>query len=318
MDSLIYSLNATMPVFLIMAIGWGLKQIGMLTDGFVASADKFNFKVTLPLMLFTDLATTNIHETFNGRYALFCAAVTTVMFFGTWIGAKLLIRDRSITGAFVQACYRSSVAVLGIAFITNIYDTPGMAPIMIIGCVPLYNVFAVLVLTFEAQDGSESVSAVEHIKKSLINIVKNPIIIGIVLGVLAAVLNIKLPHILNKTLTSIGSMASPLTLIAIGAGFEGAKAIRKIKPTIAASIIKLIVIPAIFLTVSVKFGWRNQELMALIIMLGSPTTPSSYIMAKNMHNDAVLSSSVIVMTTLLSSVTLTFWIFLCRYLGYIA
>ncbi len=318
MDSLIYSLNATMPVFLIMVVGWVLKQIGILTDGFVASADKFNFKVTLPLMLFTDLALTDIREMFNGRYALFCAAVTTVMFFGTWIGAKLFIKDKSITGAFVQVCYRSSVAILGIAFITNIYGDPGMAPILIIGCVPLFNIYAVLVLTFEAPEGGERVPLGEHIKRSLINIAKNPIIISIILGVIAAAIGLKLPHIIEKTMTDIGSLASPLTLIAIGAGFEGARAIKKIKPTLIASAVKLVVIPAVFLAVSVKFGWRNQELVALIIMLGSPATPSCYIMAKNMNNDHVLTSSVIVTTTLLSSVTLTFWLFICKYMGYIS
>lgn len=318
MDSLIYSLNATMPVFLIMVVGWVLKQIGILTDGFVASADKFNFKVTLPLMLFTDLALTDIREMFDGRYALFCAAVTTVMFFGTWIGAKLFIKDKSITGAFVQVCYRSSVAILGIAFITNIYGDPGMAPILIIGCVPLFNIYAVLVLTFEAPEGGERVPLGEHIKRSLINIAKNPIIISIVLGVIAAAIGLKLPHIIEKTMTDIGSLASPLTLIAIGAGFEGARAIKKIKPTLIASAVKLVVIPAVFLAASVKFGWRNQELVALIIMLGSPATPSCYIMAKNMNNDHVLTSSVIVTTTLLSSVTLTFWLFICKYMGYIS
>lgn len=318
MDSLIYSLNATMPVFLIMVVGWVLKQIGILTDGFVASADKFNFKVTLPLMLFTDLALTDIREMFDGRYALFCAAVTTVMFFGTWICAKLFIKDKSITGAFVQVCYRSSVAILGIAFITNIYGDPGMAPILIIGCVPLFNIYAVLVLTFEAPEGGERVPLGEHIKRSLINIAKNPIIISIVLGVIAAAIGLKLPHIIEKTMTDIGSLASPLTLIAIGAGFEGTKAIKKLKPTLIASAVKLVVIPAVFLAVSVKFGWRNQELVALIIMLGSPATPSCYIMAKNMNNDHVLTSSVIVTTTLLSSVTLTFWLFICNYMGYIS
>ena len=315
MDSLVYSLNATLPVFFVMVAGYIFRRMGILSEEFVKSADKFNFKVTLPLLLFTDLATNNIKDIFDGRYALFCAAVTTLMFFGTWIGAKIFIRDKSITGAFVQASYRSSVAILGLAFITNIYDSPGMAPIMLIGSVPLYNIYAVLVLTFESSSSDSSLG--EHIKKSIINIIKNPIIIGIVLGLLVGLSGIKLPHLISKPLTSIGAIASPLTLIAIGAGFEGKKALKKIKPTIAAAIIKLIVIPAVFLYTSIKFGWRNQELVALIIMLGSPTTPSCYIMAKNMNNDYVLTSSVVVATTLLSSVTLTFWIFICRYLGYI-
>lgn len=314
MDSLIYSLNATIPVFLVIVAGYILKQIGMLNEGFVKCANKFNFTVTLPVLLFVDLSTTDIVGDFDLSYVLFCAVTTTVVFCGLWIGAKLILKDKSLVGEFVQAGYRSSAAILGVAFIQNIYGDSGMAPVMIIGCVPLFNIFAVLVLTFE---GENSGDGAEHIKKSIINIIKNPIIIAIALGVIASLIRIDFPEIIDKTLSSFSKMATPLALITIGAGFEGKKAIAKIKPTIAASLIKLLILPAIFLPAAVKFGFRDQALVALIIMLGSPTTPSSYIMAKNMGHDGVLTSSTIVMTTLLSSLTLTFWIFLARYMGLI-
>ena len=315
MDSLVYSLNATLPVFFVMVAGYIFRRMGILSEEFVKSADKFNFKVTLPLLLFTDLATNNIKDIFDGRYALFCAAVTTLMFFGTWIGAKIFIRDKSITGAFVQASYRSSVAILGLAFITNIYDSPGMAPIMLIGSVPLYNIYAVLVLTFESSSSDSSLG--EHIKKSIINIIKNPIIIGIVLGLLVGLSGIKLPHLISKPLTSIGAIASPLTLIAIGAGFEGKKALAKIKPTFWASAIKLVIQPLIFLPIAVKLGFTGEQLIAILIMLAAPATPSCYIMAKNMKNDGVLTASIVVMTTLLAAFTLTGWIYLLKLLALI-
>ena len=85
---------------------------------------------------------------------------------------------------------------------------------------------------------------------------------------------------------------SPLALVTIGAGFEGKKAIAKIKPSLAASMIKLMVLPAIFLPIAVKLGFRDQALVALVIMLGSPTTPSSYIMAKNMGHEGNLSAYI--------------------------
>lgn len=314
MDSLIYSLNATIPVFLVIVVGYILKRIGMLNDSFVKCTNKFNFTVTLPVLLFVDLSTTDIIGDFDLSYVLFCAITTTVVFCGLWIGARLILKDKSLIGEFVQAGYRSSAAILGVAFIQNIYGDSGMAPVMIIGCVPLFNIFAVLVLTFE---GEKSGNGAEHIKKSIINIIKNPIIIAIALGVIASLIKIDFPEIIDKTLSSFAKMATPLALVTIGAGFEGKKAIAKIKPSLAASMIKLMVLPAIFLPIAVKLGFRDQALVALIIMLGSPTTPSSYIMAKNMGHEGVLTSSVVVMTTLLSSVTLTLWIFVMRYFGLI-
>lgn len=314
MDSLIFSLNATIPVFLVIVAGYILKRIGMLNSGFTACANKFNFHVTLPVLLFMDLSSTDIIGSFDVKYVLFCAAVTVISIVALWIGARLCMNDKSLVGEFVQACYRSSAAILGVAFIQSIYGDSGMAPVMIIGCVPLFNIFAVIILTIE---GGERERGMENIKRSVINIIKNPIIISIVLGVIFSLFRINLPEFADKTLSQFSKMATPLALITIGAGFEGKKALAKLKPTAVAAFIKLIALPAIFLPVAVKLGFRDQELIALLVMLGSITTPSSYIMAKNMGHEGVLTSSVVVATTLLSSVTLTFWIFLMRYFGLI-
>ena len=130
-------------------------------------------------------------------------------------------------------------------------------------------------------------------------------------------LNMKYPAIINKTIESLAQTAAPIALICIGAGFEGRKALKKIKPTIIATFIKLIGLAAVFIPVAVFLGFRNQELVAALIMLASPTTVTSYVMAKSMDNDEVLSSSIIVLTTVLSSITLTGWIFILRALGLI-
>jgi predicted permease len=314
MESLIYSLNATIPIFFVIIIGYILKQIGMLNDNFINVANKFNFKISLPILLFTDIASTNIIKNFDGKYILFCAVVTSICFSTIWFLSKKVIKDTSMVGAFVQASFRGSAAILGIAFIKNIYGDSGMVPLMIIGAVPLYNIYSVIVLTLE---GGENKNAKDNIKKACINIVKNPIIIGIILGMISSFLNINFPQILDKTLQNFAVMASPLALITIGAGFEGKSALAKIKPTLAASVIKLIVQGALFLPLAVFLGFRDQKLIALVIMLGSPTTVSCYIMAKNMNNDDVLTSSIVVVTTLLSAFTLTLLIFILKSLGYV-
>lgn len=316
MDSFIYSLNATVPVFAVMIAGYIFKHTGMITDGFVEVANKFVYKVCLPCMLFLDLWESDVLHNFNRRYLLFCFVATLLSIVVIWALAKLLIKDKREVGAFVQASYRSSAAILGIAFIYNIYGNAGMGPLMIIGSVPLYNIFAVTVLTFESQD-EETKANTSRIRTAFINILKNPIIISIVLGMLASLLSIDFPPMVEKSVGYLGGMGSALALIAIGAGFEGRKALAKIKLSFIATFIKLIGLAAIFLPIAVWLGFRNEELLALVIMLGSPTTPTAYIMAKNLHGDEVLSSSVIVMATFLSAFSLTMWIFILRQLGYI-
>lgn len=315
MDSLIYSLNATIPIFAVMVVGYILKKINLINEQFADVANKLVFKVCLPCMLFLNVKDTDILHNFDGKYIGFCASVTLISIIVIWSMAKLLLKDKTLVGAFVQCSYRSSAAILGIAFIQNIYGDSGMGPLMIIGAVPLYNIFAVIILTFESNDTSTKNDKTK-IKTAFINILKNPIILGIFAGLLASLINLHLPEMVEKTVTSLGSLTSPLALVAIGAGFEGRKALAKIKPTIFASFIKLIGLALVFIPVAIFLGFTNEKLLAVLIMLASPTTPTAYIMAKNMHGDDILSSSIIVLTTLLSAFTLTGWIFILRFLGY--
>lgn len=316
MENFIYSVDATFPIFLVMVIGYILKQIGMLNDNFVTVANRFNFKVTLPFMLFRDISGVDIRAVFDIRYVLFCALVSTACFWIIWGGVKLFLKDQSMRGAFVQASFRSSVAVMGLAFIQNMYGSSAMGPLMIVSAVPLYNIFSVIVLTFEGAHSGE-VDPKQKIKAACINIAKNPIILGILAGLIVGLLGIDFPVIVDKTVNSVAQMATPLALITIGAGFEGRKALAKIRPTIVASMIKLVIQPLIFLPVAAWMGFRGEQMIAILIMLASPTTPSCYIMAKNMDNDGVLTASVIVMTTLLAAFTLTGWIFILKTVGLI-
>lgn len=316
MENFIFSVSVTMPIFLVMVLGWGLRRTGMLNEQFVATANKFNFDVTLPFLLFRDMSSVDIRAVFDFRYVMFCAIASSVCFWAIWGLTKLFLKDKSMTGAFVQASFRSSAAVMGLAFIQNLYGQSAMGPLMIVGAVPLYNIYSVLVLTFEGERKGQEKPIVK-IRKACVNILKNPIIISICLGLLASFLRVDFPVVVDKTVNSVAQMAMPLALVALGAGFEGRKALAKIKPALAASFLKLVAQPALLVPVAVALGFTGEKLIGILIMLASPTTPSCYIMAKNMNNDGTLTASVVVMTTLLASITLTGWIFLLRTAGWI-
>ena len=321
MNNFIFSLNATIPIFLLIILGWFLKRVGILTKEFNSAADKYVFKVALPVLLFKDIATADIRHDFDPKFFFFCMIATSLMFLGVWLFASLFIKDKSIVGAFVQASARGSAAVLGIAFVNNIYGSSGMAPMMIVAAVPLYNIFSVIILSACSNEKEAHTSHKQQIKKTILNVLKNPIIIGILLGLPFSLLGIDITGeaftIPYKAITNIANTATPVALLVVGAGFEGRKAIQKIKPTMAATFIKLVLLPAIFFPFAVMMGFRNSELVAILVMLGSPTTVTCYIMARNMGNDEVLSSSVVVTATLLSSISLTVWVFLLKSLNLI-
>jgi len=315
MENLIFSLNATIPIFLVMVVGYVLKQIKLVDDSFVKTLNSLNYKVTLPVLLFQDIAASDFRDVWDTKYVAYCFGVTLICITLIWIGAGLFYKNKVQLGEFVQSSFRSSAAILGIAFIQNIYGNASLAPLMVIGSVPLYNVAAVLVLSFTSPKNQGF--SKETLKKSICDIGKNPIIIGILLGMAASFLPFEFPVIMSKTIHNIAVLATPLALLGLGAGFEGRKALAEIKPTAVVTMLKLILQPAIFLPLAALLGFRDEKLVAILVMLGAPSTVSGYIMAKNIGHDGVLTSSAIVATTFLSSFTLTFWLFLLKSLGLI-
>ena len=303
MDSLIYSLNATVPVFVVIVVGYLLKRIGWINQGFIEASNKINFKVTLPALLIQDMVNNNFMEKFELGYVIFCAVATTISILTMWFLARIFMKDKSIIGEFVQASYRSSAAVLGAAFILNIYSDTGMVPLMIIGAVPLYNIFAVIILTVECPEKGAGQS--KTLSSTLKGIATNPIILSIVAGVILSVLNVHFPKMLDNTISNFSKMATPLALIAIGGSFEFGKALQKIKPAVIATAMKLVGWALVFLPIAIWLGYRDAKLMAIVIMLASPATPSCYIMSRSMHSEGTLTSSVIVLTTMCSAFTIT-------------
>lgn len=317
MSDFVYSINVTIPIFIVMVLGYILRRTGMLNGDFVSVCNKFNFKVTLPVMLVRDIAAVDIRAVFDIKYVIFCALASTLCFWMIWGAAKLLLKQDSMRGAFVQASFRSSAAVMGLAFINNIYGESAMGPLMIIGAVPLYNIFSVIVLTFESEEGRNAPDSRARIKKACINVLKNPIIIAIFIGIIIGYLRIPIAPVLQKSMNTVAQMATPLALTAIGAGFDGKDAIVKIRPAFVAALTKLVLQPLIFIPVAVYMGFVGEKLIGILIMLAAPTTPSCYIMAKNMGNDGELTASIVVLTTVLASITLTAWIFILKSMGLI-
>ena len=288
------------------------RKLGWMDEVFAAKMNKFVFLVPLPVLLFEQLATVDFSEVWDIKFILFCFVVTAISItISTLI--SLLWKDRSVKGEFIQATYRSSAALLGIAFIQNIYGTAGMAPLMIIGSVPLYNIMAVVVLSVFKPGNNSFDKAL--VKKTLKGIATNPIIIGIVVGFVWSALKLPMPLILHKTVSSIGATATPMGLMSMGATFEMKKATSKMKPTLVAVFMKLVGFCAIFLPMAALLGFRNEELIAILVMLGSATTVSCFVMARNMGHEGTLSSGVIMMTTLLSAFTLTMWLDVLRSFG---
>lgn len=314
MENLIFSLNATAPVFFLMLLGMLFRKTGWIDPVFAEKMNRFVFMVSLPLVVFQDLAEVDLGKVWNGKFVLFCFTATVISI-ALAVGVSYLCKDRTLRGEFVQASYRSSAALLGIALIQNIYGNAGMAPLMLMACVPVYNIMAVVVLSVFREE-EKSTDRI-RLKKTIKEILTNPIIIGITVGILWSVLKMPMPKMIEKTVSALAGTATPMGLMAMGASIDLKKTSAKMRLVAAAVFIKLIGLAAVFLPFAAALGFRREELVAILIMLGSATTVSSYVMAKNMGYEGTISSGVVMLTTLFSAFTLTSWIYLLRSLGLI-
>lgn len=314
MENLVFCLNATIPIFLTLMLGYFFRRVGLFDEAFVNRMNTFVFKISLPALLFQDISNADFYAIWDGKMVGFCFAATLISILIS-VGISFLLKQRDIQGEFIQGSYRSSAALLGIAVIQNIYGNAGMAPLMIIASVPLYNMMAVTVLSV-FQPGIGKFNR-KTLNATLKGIATNPIIIGILLGMLWSVLRIPKPVFLDNTINNLGKTATPLGLMAMGGALHFGKAFSNWKATAVCVGLKLVGFEALFLPMAIWLGFTMDKLVAIVIMLGSATTVSCYVMARNMGYKGEFSSGVVMMTTLLSAFTLTGWLFVCKSVGVI-
>lgn len=312
MEELIFCLNATMPVFLLMILGYIFREIGIIDLEFADKMNRFVFLALLPALLFKELSLSDFSAIWDLKYLMFCFFAT---FFSITIMCiiSLFLKNKSIRGEFIQAGFRSSAALLAYAFVQNVYGEAKIVALMVIGAVPLYNIASVVILMLLRPKQGRLNRVI--LKNTLKGVMKNPLILGILAGMIWALLKIPQPVIMKKSISTFSAAATPLGLLALGASFDMKEVFSKIKIVLVSSSFKLLILTAIFLPIAIKFGFKDEKLVAALGMLGSPTTPTSFTMARGMGHNGAVTSGTVVITTIMSIFTLTGWLYILKIAG---
>ncbi len=315
LTNLFFSFNAVIPVFIIIGGGFYLKKRKFLNDDFSAASNRLVFTIALPAMIFESVYQVNFKSIFDLNLILFSVSGTLIQFVLITIGAFGLLAARKSIGAFVQGGFRSNFIILGIPLIKNLSATLGTdaaakSSIIVSIIIPLYNVLAVIILTATSLEKSLSWK-----KKVLFDIAKNPLIIAVILAIPFSITGFRLPGFIEKTIAYLSAIAVPLALLDIGYNFKFRVFVGNLQLAAVASFIKIIVSPLLFTTAAYFLGFRGSSLGVIYILFASPTAVSSYIMAKNMNNDADLAANIVLLTTVGSLVTLFLGVFVLKMLG---
>lgn len=305
-----FAFNGVMPIFLVMALGCFLKYKNVIKDEFYSGASRFVFLIATPALLFSDTASVSFKETFDIKFIIMALGLTLSLIIILWIVVPLFVKDRVKIGAIIHCCFRSNFAILGVPLAKNVLGPVGVAKaeILLAFGVPLFNVAAVVCLAYWSKGKGDY-------KKMIKNIVTNPLIIGAVSGLLFSVFSIPVPAAISKTISYVGNSALGLGLVVLGASFDIKKFADNFKTAIYASLTKVILSPLYGLIVAYLCGFRGDELIIILIFMGSSTAINSYIMAKEMGSDSELTSGIVVCTTGLTVFTLFTGLYLLKIFG---
>jgi len=333
MENIVFALNAVLPIVLLIALGYALKKIGFFTKEFLSVGNKFCFRVLLPTTLFMNIYNIESLDSVNWTTALFCVASIIVAFIIGLIIVKIFIPAPRQKGVVLQCVFRSNYAIIGLPLAEMIFGAAGKqtAAIMSAFTIPVFNILAVVALTmFADEKEGEKTDGVAHLKKTLIGILKNPLIHGVILGVIVVLIrqafvslgfSFRLSDItfMYKAAEYVSALTTPLALIILGGQFELSAFGNYTKQIIVATVARTVLIPALFLTVACAvFGFRGADVATFVALYGSPVAVASAIMAREMHADGDLAGALVVSTTLVSTFTLVIMITILNAFGVFA
>lgn len=305
MDSLLLSVEAVTPIFLLMLLGYGLKQFKMATKDQFNAINRLIFKIFLPILLFYNIYKTDIGSIFDGKLVIF-TVVTVLIVFGIGYGLVFLFtKENAKRGVMLQGFFRSNFAILGIPLVNYVCgdNAGGLSALMVAVIVPLFNVLAVITLE-RFRDGKIQIG------KLLKGIVTNPLVIGCAVGAIFLLLDIQLPSLIETTVSDAASIASPLAIVVLGASFNFSTIKTSIKELAITVCTRLLIVPALAIAAAVWLGFRGEALVCLMVAFGAPTAVSSFSMAQQMGGDEELAAQIVVFTSALCLFSLFGWIFL--------
>ncbi|MCL2099509.1 MAG: AEC family transporter [Oscillospiraceae bacterium] len=318
LDNIMFCVNAVFPLIVLIFFGMFIKTRKNLFANpkeFLNQVEKFVFNIALPVYIWNEVAHSEAGRVFDGGLALYCAVCIIILFLLLMLTGRLFIKSPPMRGAFIQGVFRSNFAILGVPLAKNLFGETGSAaaalilPIIIV----LYNGLSVIALALNSEGKAKNSS----MKKIILEIVKNPLIIALVIGLPFMFFDLSLPQIAQKSIDYISGTSTPLALISLGAGADLQVFKTKLKLSLTAAVIKTAVIPVIFVIPAVLFGFKNEALTVIFVLAAAPTAVSSYIMAKNMDSDADLAGQILALTTVICPVTIFAGSLILKSAGYI-
>lgn len=302
MENLLMGINIISPVFFVLLIGYFAKQKGYIDNNFVDKGTWIVFYLALPFKLFYDVKNARIESLHPKYVAYILLGVVFIIFISIIIAKSLKIKDKRKLSAFVHCAYRSNFVYVGFPILDIIYNgAPSMEHMIVIISfgLTLYNISAIVLLTYYSEAEEKRISILDII----IKILKNPMIAGVVFGAIFNFLHLPVYQGVDRAIEMVAKISTPMSLILIGASlnFESSKS--DFRLMFISAFIKTVVAPALLIPIGVKLGFTNMELGIAYVFWATPCAANCFIFTKQMNSDYEFASKVITLSFIMSIIT---------------
>ena len=326
LDTFLFACGAVLPIVLLIVLGYLLKRARMLGEPLLSGLNRVCFRVLIPLMLFRNIYGGDSITPTDVQAVLFSTVAILAVFAAGWVLVRVAVKQPLQKGVLLQAVFRSNFAIIGLPLATTLFGEAGArtAALLSMVTIPLFNVLAVISLSVFVGDGAKKPSA----REVLHNIITNPLILGVLAGVLVLALRALFARLgwafrltdipgLYDAIDMAASAATPLALLVLGGQFELSAVRQLARPIVLGSVMRLVVVPAAALLAAYALfpGFGGAEYASFVALFGTPTAVSGAVMASEMGGDGELAGQLVVWTTLGSAFTLFFFIALLRAVG---
>ena len=311
LENLLISIRCVTPIIIGLFVGILVRKTGVLSDESLKQTNKLVFSFLLPQYLFYITYTADFVTAFSPRLVIFYLVIVSVYFWGSlFILHKRAYSNREI-GTMSQNAYRSNLNIIALPLSEALLGPSGLAMMAIVSAfvTPVYNVYAVTTLEMHRDGGKV------HVGKILLGVIKNPLVIGTLLGFLFHFAKVPLPAVVLSTVTSMGKAGTTLALILLGASFRFSSLVSDRKRIIGGNLFRLVAAPLVAFLLALAVGLRGNELALLVLAAGSPLATTVFTMCQVYDSDADLAAELIVTSSTLCCFTLFVWIFVMKQFG---
>ncbi len=310
MDNFILCLNAVLPMFALMTIGFIIRKSGLFSEKEVSKANRMIFLYFYPAMMFENLYGSNLRSAVDIKLICFSiGSIFTILIISIPIIMRIE-KSPKTRGAMIHAIFRSNFVIIGLPITTSVFGKGNVTvtAMLIAVVVPIYNVLAVVILEY-FRGGKPS------FVKIIKGVITNPLIIGAIFGIFFAITGIKLPNGIEDIVSNISATATTMAIVILGAAFKFDSVKKTSKNLIICIVSRLIIVPGIFLSLAALIGIRGLPFVTLIAMFAAPVAIASYTMAESMDSDGELAGNCVIFSSALSCFTMFLWLFLFKNIG---